>query len=561
MKESVKLFTVILMLNILFSQNIFGYNLEKVISLKDTQNVAKPYIDQNSRLLIPIGDYSQYQYDFKYSQEFDEKKNKLTITGNNQAEIVFYNDQNYLTLNGQTVTMDTKCVPFESNDEKYLMVPARYLFESLGYSVSWDAHSKTAKILINIPTNTYVDVNSKEYKEKLSKYSFDDLLTKDLRNRNDNYVISSFSVKNVLGMLANGCNAETQNKILSVLGISNLDQYNLKIKDIIYNTSIEKVVKDYNEIKNSEYSEIYGSEIDENSLRSSRFILNISNSFWINKDSYSFKIGAKISDDFKKVITENYLATVSFTNNANAVNDINKWAEKQTNGRIKNLLNKIPKNFVSALCNAVYFNASWSQEFSPKNNYKGVFTPKDGKRVETEYMKQSISHNYFENEKYQLLRKYYSSGAYMYFLLPAKGYEDITIAEVMSTQKIEDFVDSDYETITTFAVPKFKIDYSFAELNEILKNTELSQLFNLDNTGITNILTPSAQLTISNVVQKATISIDENGTEAAAVTDLEQTDCSDIEYLYYDMILDRPFTFFVVYDDELLFSGQYNMVE
>lgn len=61
--------------------------------------------------------------------------------------------------------------------------------------------------------------------------------------KDQNYMISPFSIKMAMMMAANGANGYTQKEILSALGVSSIDEYNQKANDIITRYNSNKDVK------------------------------------------------------------------------------------------------------------------------------------------------------------------------------------------------------------------------------------------------------------------------------------------------------------------------------
>ena len=150
--------------------------------------------------------------------------------------------------------------------------------------------------------------------------------------KDQNYMISPFSIKMAMMMAANGANDYTQKEILSALGVSSIDEYNQKASDIITR---------------------YNSNKDVN--------LNVANSIWLNKTE---AMGANFKDTYKKIISDFYKGVAREENADTIASKINDFIAKETNNKITNVLPaERPAGFLSALVNTIYFKGSFENQF------------------------------------------------------------------------------------------------------------------------------------------------------------------------------------------------------
>ncbi|MDO5479771.1 MAG: serpin family protein, partial [Clostridia bacterium] len=145
----------------------------------------------------------------------------------------------------------------------------------------------------------------------------------------ESYMVSPFSVKIALLLLANGAEGETKAEILDLLGVDDLSAYNEEMKTLAGKYAMSK-----------------------------SFTLNTANSVWMNKDNTN----QNFSDIYKETVSNYYNAEVMKTDNKTAVKTVNDWVSDKTNGKIKSLIQK--PDFYALLVNAVYFKASWQNEFN-----------------------------------------------------------------------------------------------------------------------------------------------------------------------------------------------------
>ena len=107
-------------------------------------------------------------------------------------------------------------------------------------------------------------------------------------------------------------------------------------------------------------------------------------------------------------------------------------------------------------------------------------------------------------------------------------------------------------------LPKFSIESKF-ELNEQMKKLGIKSAFDPSNADFYNI-TPHGGLYVSEVIQKAFIKVDEEGTEAAATTAVIMVRGIDIKFIpEKTMVVDRPFLFMIKHkklEKEILFIGK-----
>ena len=240
---------------------------------------------------------------------------------------------------------------------------------------------------------------------------------------------------------------------------------------------------------------------------------------------------------------------------------INKWIEEKTAGKITNLLVERQTNPLDLfLVNAVYFKADWVNEFDKDNTKKMPFLTPNGP-VDVDMMFDKKQVDYYEDEKVQAIRLPYQSDEKdvlskhnMTFILPKEG---VDFNEFLSSLEIQDFYLKFIEKMPVrIYLPKFKLSYTNDKMSTLLKSMGLEFLF---NKGVFKGVENGASL--KEVIHKSIISINEQGTEAAAVTAMSWIGGSWRDYSlerkepYFIFKADRPFLFMV---DEGLFVGVVN---
>lgn len=302
-----------------------------------------------------------------------------------------------------------------------------------------------------------------------------------------NMMVSPLSLAQALSMLANGADGNTKIELMNVLGFGAY--------------SVEEMNAYYMNLNKGLLSADKTSKIA------------LANSFWVN-NRY------KAKSDYKKVLKNSYnaeLKELAFNNKT--YNQINQWAERNTNGCIKELVseNEINSETVMALLNAIYFKASWESEFIENDNLRSDFTTPEGD-VDVEYMTKNTIALGYKDENCKLLKLYYGNEAFnMVLLLPN---EDKTLDQVLQGINGEKWQEMTNQiTVLQNAeiqLPKFKGKYSYKEnLKQALKNMGITDAFSLSANFSKMMGNP---IFVNLIKQNTSMAIDEKGTEAAAVT-------------------------------------------
>ena len=328
----------------------------------------------------------------------------------------------------------------------------------------------------------------------------------------ENIMVSPLSVSLALAMTYNGADGDTKTAMEETLKL-----YGLTTEEI--NTSYQTLV---NALKS----------LDE------KVILEIANAIYY-RDTFS------VEQDFITTNENYYDAEVSALdfNSPDAVDVINNWVADKTNDKIETILDNISGSHVMFLLNAIYFKGIWASEFEKSDTEEKDFYLEDGSTVQTDFMQQTNSVNYLSNDLFSAIELPYGQGNYnMYVFLPDadKTLEDIT--DNLNTDNWTTWLESFYEANVDIEFPKFKYEYEI-ELNDVLTEMGMEIAFNsfyADFTGINK----GGGLYIDYVKHKSFIEVNEEGTEAAAVTvvAMELTSVGSGNS-YVPFYVNRPFLF------------------
>ena len=225
---------------------------------------------------------------------------------------------------------------------------------------------------------------------------------------------------------------------------------------------------------------------------------------------------------------------------------INEWVSDETEGKIKDL---IPSGAINpltrlVLANAIYFNAGWQSTFDEELTEKATFTLLDGSQKNVPMMKTSApeSFGYGYGEDYQTVELPYNGGQLsMVIVLPEAGAFE-TFEASLDADKLSELLEKMEIRQVQLQMPKFKFESEFG-LTGILRGLGMQAAFDPQSADFSGI-DGTRELSISDVVHKAFVSVDEKGTEAAAATavvfQVTSMPVTDVQ-----LTIDRPFIFLI----------------
>ena len=344
-------------------------------------------------------------------------------------------------------------------------------------------------------------------------------LYRELSNAQGNLFFSPFSISQVLAMAFAGARGETERQMTNAL------RYELPQSDLhpSFNTldlELESWSRDL--------------QVEENQFLE----LNIANAIW-GQQGYEFL------PDFLDVLAENYGAGLRSLDFAGAPEEsretVNSWVSQETQDKIRDLLapGAVNRRTRLVLTNAIYFNASWQLPFDKGLTRELPFHLAGGGTVDAPMMTETSRdfYGYVEGNGYQAVDVPYSSGQMsMIVLLPDAGtyreFEDSLSAQLLD--RIFDGLEIGHITLT---MPLFQLESEFS-LNQTLADMGMPDAFGAgaDFSGMTG----TRELWISEAVHKAFVSVDEEGTEAAASTAVVFQESGPLM-----VTVNRPFIFLI----------------
>jgi serine protease inhibitor len=329
--------------------------------------------------------------------------------------------------------------------------------------------------------------------------------------KDKNVFISPLSVSVALGMTHNGANGETQEAMQKTLELSGL--------------TVQEV------------NESYKSLIELLTGLDPKVRFQIANSIWYRQE-LSFE---KEFIDLNKKYFNAEVRGLNF-NDPNAPKTINAWVDKNTNGKIKEIVDApIDPLLVMFLINAIYFKGFWAYQFDKDLTKDDLFTLPDGSKKACKMMKQKGELQYFENADFQAIDLPYGDGDFsMSIFLPHPEKNIDSLIAKFNQENWNLWIGSFSKHELTLYLPKFTLEYELT-LNDVLKALGMGIAFDPLKADFSKMYKGPESLFISKVKHKTFVDVNEEGTEAAAVTSvgLAMTSVGTI------MRIDRPFVFVI----------------
>lgn len=328
---------------------------------------------------------------------------------------------------------------------------------------------------------------------------------------NENFTISPLSLSEMLVMASNGANGETRKQINSIIGAN----------DNISKESLNEAFNGLNE---------YLARVD------SKTTFTTANSVWIDE---GFKVKPEFLSD-KKLIGETFNQKLS---TVKTMDDINKWCDIKTSGCIKDILTEPLDDYCRmVLANALYFKGMWKNKFSKDDTKEKEFTNSDGSKSKVQMMSQSSMFlGYFGLDMDFVEFPYGNENYCMDVFLP---HEDKKLDECMKDfdqKTFEEYLKKAGTGEVLVEMPRMKLNYK-TSLVKPLKAMGMTDAFSddADFSGISNEKTY-----ISDVIQATFVNVDEEGTEAAAVTVATLDNCVVMPMRTSSFIMNRPFVYII----------------
>jgi serpin B len=360
---------------------------------------------------------------------------------------------------------------------------------------------------------------------------------------NGSLIVSPISVTYMLGMLNTGADGQTRQQIADVLGLGG---------------SV------------TEINEYCKKMIDEAPRVDPSVTVQIANCIDVNS-----ALGITLVPQFKTDMQNYYNAQIEaldFTKSS-SLDKINSWCKKNTDGMIPSILDRLSPNAAMCLLNAIYFKATWTEKFDPKDTRDMDFTMPDGSTSQHKMMHRKALAAYDKNDLCEMLYLPYGSNGYgMYVLLPVEGKTVDDVIQGLSADAVKQQLFNMDDHVVDILMPRFTTS-SETMLDKVLPAMGMIRAFNPYYAEFPNMaqgqqsaddpnMEHNRNLYVSMMKQKAKIEVNEEGTKASAVTIAEMGFTAappPPQYQQVDFHATRPFVYYIVETStrSIFFMGTY----
>jgi len=240
-----------------------------------------------------------------------------------------------------------------------------------------------------------------------------------------------------------------------------------------------------------------------------------------------------------------------------AADVINGWVDTQTRGKIPDIVTPpIDAQTIMFLINAIYFKGDWTYQFDKDRTRSATFELPDGSQTSVPMMSHEVEIpvRVYWDDTYTVADLWYGGQAYsMTIVIPSDPTTIDDVAKDITQQQWNAWVTSLYSTEMYVSIPKFTLEYEIT-LNDVLKALGMEVAFSSGEADFSNLCAGPERAFISEVKHKTFVDVNEEGTEAAAVTSVEIGLTSAPQRI----VADRPFIFALRenYSGTILFMGK-----
>jgi serpin B len=338
-----------------------------------------------------------------------------------------------------------------------------------------------------------------------TKFAFNLFHTLSQQQPNKNIFISPTSVALALSMTYNGVSGETKQEMTKVLELTGMTPQEINAANQNLQNSLQKIDPTVQVL--------------------------IANSLWAQQ-------GFSLKPEFLQTNQEYYQANVTELDfiNPQAPSIINNWVSQKTQGKIDRIVEEISPDEVLFLINAIYFKGNWETPFDRSQTTNKTFYLTDSSSKQHPMMSQMGSYRCYETDTFQAVSlPYGKKGALsMYIFLPNSNTNLATFSQQLTPENWNKWMQEFRGKNGMIEIPRFKMEYE-VQLKDTLIALGMAEFFG----GLKTDFSPmtDSQVAVGSVKHKAFVEVNEEGTEAAAVTviELERSTTG------FEMNVNRPF--------------------
>lgn len=344
------------------------------------------------------------------------------------------------------------------------------------------------------------------------------------QSKDSNIVISPVSIHLALSMLANGADQATLDEITKILGT---DAAGLQ--------ALNEAAEDF----------LAGSVSAD-----PKFEISLANALFSQK-------GYQLAPTFLRTLQKHMQARakeLDFEKDMKgAIDAINQWVDRQTNGKIPKLFDTLDPDTKLVLASALYLKANWRKTFKKHATTNSDFHVTSTATIKVPTMSENGGLPYLETPKFQAVSLHYTDLRYqMYVFLPKQGTSVDDLVSTLTPAALAKHCSQFKPEQGQLYLPRVNVSCSFS-LGDQLKQLGMKLAFEPAKADLGKLFAPKAgnqtQLSIDEVVHKTKLVVDEDGTEAAAVTAIVSVGASAAPKNAFTMNVNRPYLMMIRDDD------------
>lgn len=345
-------------------------------------------------------------------------------------------------------------------------------------------------------------------------------------------VFSPVSIMGVLNMLLMGSNGLTRSELFGALNLNEktgFKQYHGRAGGMMKNL-LSKTPKQIELLAwKAATCNTYEYDYDDNEplppTTPKVHILNIANAIFVQNN-------LPMNSKYESAAMQIYGATtqkVDFRNAAAAISTINNWVNRATYGKIREILSgTFSTETQMVIASSLYFKATWQNEFIPKITRPKDFFPDGANRpavkVDMMSLVQCLPYLYDKSLGFKMIGLPYSDNATTMYVMMPENSSRAKIRDLqnrLTASQIDSMITKMKLRTATVSLPRMQLESS-TNLEKAFRKLGVKSIFNAQSSDLGMMLNQNARgktrLFVSQISHKVNLSVDEKGTEGAAVT-------------------------------------------
>ncbi len=384
---------------------------------------------------------------------------------------------------------------------------------------------------IPVYQNDTVSVNLKTISAQ-TEGDFTFNIVKQLNNESDgNFFLSPISVQMAFAMLANGADGDSRKQIIDAFG------YGSKSIDEL-NSYCRKIISDWNTL-NSEYAN-KSAQVSEYEDGASQQTIETANAIWTDRRFPLFSEYIELCNNY----FDAEAATLNFANKDSSLAVMNGWCNQKTHGMIPSMLSDLDPLPITVMANALYFKADWADPFKEYATQKADFTNANGAVSQVDMMHQQEYFNYVRTDIFTMAELPYTGTTCMDIILPNNGISVGQCIEQLSQVRFDAALAKMSSQELFVHLPKFDLEFNH-NLVKIMNQLGVVDVFSPLTADLSRMGGGYTEAFVSDAFQLSHISVDESGTEAAAVTIIIELTGAGPQMIPIEFNVNRPFAYII----------------